>query len=60
VEKSYSVEDSLKRELLDFIEDDFEKKVLTVAINEPNPEEILKAVKELIREKLRENKESED
>jgi len=51
---------SWQDELLEFIEDDFEKQVLTVAMDKMNPESILQSVKEILREKLHEDKKSED
>ena len=55
-----TTEPSWQDELLDFIDDDFEKQVLTVAIEKGNPESILQSVKEILREKLHEDKKSED
>ena len=60
MEKVKLTEPSWQDELLDYIEDDFEKQVLNVAIDELNPEGILESVKEIIREKLHEDKKSED
>ena len=51
---------SWKDELLDYIDDDFEKQVLNAAIDELNPEGILRSVKEIIREKLYEDQKSEN
>jgi len=51
---------SWQDELLEFIEDDFEKQVLAVAMDKMNPESILQSVKEILREKLHEDKKSED
>jgi len=45
---------------MDFIDDDFEKEVLEIAIKETNPERILQSVKEIIRERLHEDKETND
>jgi len=45
---------------MDFIDDDFEKEVLKVAIKEANQEGILLSVKEMVREKLHEDKKSDD
>jgi 5,10-methenyltetrahydromethanopterin hydrogenase len=49
-----------QNELYEFIDDEFEKQVLAVAIREMNPESILQNVREIIREKLHEDTESED
>lgn len=59
MEKKESVETSWQNELLDYIDDDFEKQVLKVAIKELTPEGILQSVKEIIREKLHEDNKSE-
>ena len=55
-----SSETSWRNELMDYMDDDFEKQVLKVAIDEIDPERILQSVKEIIREKLYEDKKSED
>ncbi len=60
MEKGKPSETSWRNELMDYIHDDFEKQVLKVAIDEIDPEEILQSVKEIIREKLHEDKKSEN
>ena len=55
-----TTENSWQHDLMDHIDNDFEKQVLKVAIAEMNPEGILQSVKEIIREKLHEDKKSED
>lgn len=55
MEKGEQTEISWQDELLDYVDDSFEKQVLNVAIDELNPEGILRSVKELIREKLYED-----
>ena len=47
-------------ELLDYIDDDFEKQVLKVAMEERSPEDILRSVKEILREKIYEDKKAEN
>jgi len=59
MENSKSEKTSWQNELMDFIDDGFEKEVLKVAIKELNPEGILLSVKEIVREKLHEDKKSE-
>jgi hypothetical protein len=44
-----------KDDLLDYIDDDFERLVLKIALDDPNPDGILLRVKEILREKLYEN-----
>ena len=51
---------SFQDELFQFIDDDFEKQVLQVSIRETNPDTILIKIKEIIREKLDENKKSKN
>jgi len=51
---------SFQDELFQFIDDDFEKQVLQVSIEETDPDTILKKIKEIIREKLNENKKSKN
>jgi len=60
MENEQPTETSWQDELLDYIDDDFEKKVLNVAMKEKNPGDILLSVKEIIREKLHEDKKLED
>ena len=60
MEKGKPPETSWRNELMDYLHDDFEKQVLKVAIDEMNPEGILQSIKEIIREKLHEDKKSED
>ena len=45
-----TTENSWQHDLMDHIDNDFEKQVLKVAIAEMNPEGILQSVKEIIRE----------
>ena len=49
-----------QHELFEYITDDFEKKVLEVAIKEKNPEGILQYVREIIRVNLHEDKKADD
>jgi len=49
-----------QNELYEFIDDEFEKQVLAVVIKEMNPDAILQGVREIIRDKLHENTESEN
>lgn len=60
MEKGKPTGSSWWNELMDYLHDDFERQVLKVAIDEMNPEGILQSVKEIIREKLHEDKKSED
>ena len=60
MEKGKPSETSWRNELMDYIHDDFEKQVLKIAIDEMNPEGILQSAKEIIREKLHEDKKYED
>lgn len=48
-------EATLQDELLDYIDDDFEKQVLKIAMDNMNPEGILLSVKEILRENLYED-----
>ncbi len=50
---------SFQDELFQFIDNDFEKRILKISIEETNPDTILQKIKEIIREKLNENKNSE-
>jgi len=47
---------SYQDELYQFIDNEFERKVLQTSIEEMNPDSILQKIKEIIREKLNENK----
>ena len=47
-------------ELLDYIDDDFEKQVLKIAMDNMNPEGILLSVKEILRENLYEDQKPEN
>lgn len=49
-----------QNELFEFIDDEFEKQVLAIAIREMNPDSILQNVREIIREKLHEDTESKN
>lgn len=49
-----------QNELYEFIDDEFEKQVLAVAIKEMNPDSILQRVREIIRDKLHEDTKSEN
>ena len=49
-----------QNELYEFIDDEFEKQVLAVAIKEMNPDAILQSVREIIRDKLHEDKKFEN
>jgi len=49
-----------QNELYEFIDDDFEKHVLAVAIKKMNPDAILQDVREVIRDKLHEDTKSEN
>ena len=60
MQNNKSKENSWRDELMDFIDDGFEREVLKIAIKEPNPERILLSVKEMVREKLHEDKKSDD
>jgi len=60
MENGKPTEISWQDELLDYIDDDFEKQVLKVAIENLNPESILRNVKEILREKLYEDKKAEN
>ena len=50
---------SFQDELLQFVDDDFEKRVLQITFEEISPDTILQRIKEIIREKLNEDKKSE-
>lgn len=49
-----------QEELLKYVNDDFENEVLKITMEELNPDRILQRVKELIREKLHEDKKPEN
>ena len=55
-----SFEIQWQNELFEYVTDDFEKKVIEVAIKEKNPDGILQSVREIIREKLHENKQAKN
>jgi hypothetical protein len=60
MEKGKLTETSWQNELMDYIHDDFENQILKIAIDKIDPEGILQSVKEIIKEKLHEDKKSED
>jgi hypothetical protein len=60
MDNSQSIEISWQHELLNYIDDDFEKQVLKIAMEERSPEDILRNIKEILREKLYEDQKSEN